>query len=73
MEVGFPQEGVTYFSIFTPATHLLVCRLISEHFVEVCSKLPDISPILNMGKGLLQDGVTISTFFIVVLIVYLVH
>jgi len=47
-----PQEGVTYFNIFIPTTHLLVGRLISKRIVEICSQLPEIYPIFwNMGEG----------------------
>jgi len=48
---------------FSPHTYLLVNRLISENFVEIHSKLPEISHTLEWGE-LSKEAVTYFNIFL---------
>jgi len=53
-KICYPQEGVSYFNIFTPNTHLLVIRLIADNFIEVYS---EISSILECRSEVAQENI----------------
>jgi len=53
---GNAPEGGNFFPYFPPNTHHIASRLMTEHFVEIRSCLPDISPILEYSDMAAQEG-----------------